>query len=87
MNQKEGNESLFDDIEIRNAVIRILKDRIERSIEKKINKNLRNDDGEFYINTYNKQFSFEIIEYLIEQLAEKALQLNETKLMLKEKTS
>ena len=82
MNQKEGNKLLLNDVEIHGAVVRILKDRIERAIEKQFGKEFRNDDGQFQVQKthYSEPLTNDIINYLIEQLAEKTIQLNETDL-------
>jgi hypothetical protein len=76
--KEEGNQLLMDN-EIHGKVIEILKGRIEKTIESKFEgKRLRDVDGKFCIRSEMQlTITNEIVDYLINELSEKALLLNE----------
>jgi hypothetical protein len=78
--KEENKQFLIADNQIHDEVIKILKDRIEKAIEKMYEgkARFRDDDGKFCIRSEMQlTITNEIVDYLINELSEKALLLNE----------
>jgi hypothetical protein len=82
MSSREETKQLLTDEEIHSEIHKILRSRIEKAIENRFNGiPLRNDEGIFYIAqskiTNPSQVINDVVNYLIDELSEKAILLND----------